>query len=166
MPQTTLLFDWRVDYPLDAPAQKPGGVEVRKATAITAASWAANVTTYTATGHGIPIGSGVIVTVIGMLPVAFNGQFLGSAPTANTIAVSMLTTPGSATQMGTAYYMVLAANAVPNPSMVMSLAEEEKPKAKEEVDEEEQEDEDTEEEVEEEDEEEESTRPRSPRRRR
>ena len=177
MPQTTVLPDWRATYPIDAPAMKPSGVEVRKSVAISAASWLTGVTTYTVAAHGLPVGSGAYITVQGMTPATFNGQFNANITSATAFTVAMGTTPGTATAFGTAYYMNLASNAIPNaeefaqPMAVgspeytkmladMDAAKSGKPKVEEEESEEEPEDEGEEEEGEEETEEEEPTPPR------
>lgn len=62
---------------------------------ITAATWAANKATYTTSAaHGIPVGS--TVTITGVLPAGYNGNFTTIAgTTGSTIVVAMPTNPGT-----------------------------------------------------------------------
>src|SRR6516164_7430747 len=114
MPQNTVLPDWRATYPIDAPAMKPAGVEVRKSVAISAAAWVTGVTTYTTAAHGLTVGTGAYVSIQGMTPTTFNYSGPVNVASATTVTVGVTPTPGTATAFGTMYYMNLSSTAIPN----------------------------------------------------
>lgn len=67
--------------------------------AITGAAWLSNVSTFTCNGHGIPVGANI--TVAGMTPSGYDGQYVVTAADTNTFSVAELSNPGSFSAGGT-----------------------------------------------------------------
>jgi hypothetical protein len=113
MPQTTVLSQWKAEYPMQAPFLQPGGDIVTKTGVATAAAWLTGTTTFTVPAHGITVGTPVWITTGGFAPAGYNGQFWAVAASATTFTVPMAN-PGTQTALGSVYYMTLVAGAVPN----------------------------------------------------
>jgi hypothetical protein len=74
--------------------------EVTRTASITAASWASNVATFTATAHGFDNGDVVVIT--GVTPTAYNRHGVVANKTANTFEITIGSNPGTYTSGGTA----------------------------------------------------------------
>jgi len=114
MVQTTVLPSWRATYPIQAPAQKPGGTTPNKALTASGIAWATGLVTVTTPAHNIPVGSAAWVTLSGFAPAGYNGQYLCNVASATTLTYPLTSNPGTATTQGSVSYMVLPASAVPN----------------------------------------------------
>jgi hypothetical protein len=123
VPQTTVLQSWRATYPIQAPAQKPGGVHPGPVFAVSAATWLTGTVTLTTAAHGQPVNSQNWITVYGMVPLAYNGRYFATFASATTITYAKTPTPGAATTLGSATFLVLAANATPNAGMMQAQVE-------------------------------------------
>lgn len=118
MPQTTVLSTWRVDYPILAKAQKPGGITVLSAIIswVGGAVVAAGGSTY-AVGNTITLANGVVLTVLTISGTAVATVAITTAgslaypTTPPTNPVAQVSTSGSGTG---ATFNLTWAYAVPN----------------------------------------------------
>jgi hypothetical protein len=69
------------------------------AVTITAASWSANVVTFTIGAHSYLVGQSIVVS--GMAPAGYNGTFVISAVTGTTVSAVLVGSPGASTVRGT-----------------------------------------------------------------
>lgn len=76
-----------------------GGTATQTTKAVTGATWLSSVSTFTCTGHGIPVGAKV--TVAGVTPSGYNGDYTVTAVTENTFSVADASDPGSFSVAGT-----------------------------------------------------------------
>jgi hypothetical protein len=126
MPQTSVLPQWKADYPILQPRQKPGGYPGTVVRTASASVWAAGVVTLTVPAVTDPVGSNVPITVTGFTPAGFNGSYTGTIASTTSITYPLTTSPGLSTVQGTVSYpgmiplaisTTLPANAVPNKAM-------------------------------------------------
>ena len=66
---------------------------------ITGATWASSASTFTCNTHGIPVGANI--TVAGMTPSGYDGNYVVTAADANTFTVAESSDPGSFSSGGT-----------------------------------------------------------------
>jgi hypothetical protein len=66
---------------------------------ITGATWATNVSTFTCNTHGIPVGANI--TVAGMTPSGYDGNYVVTAVDTNTFSVADAVDPGAFSAGGT-----------------------------------------------------------------
>lgn len=69
---------------------------------INSITWLSNLVTVTlATPHGIPNGATVPITIAGVTPSGYNGNFQGTSTGSNTVTYPLVSNPGSETVLGT-----------------------------------------------------------------
>jgi len=118
MPQTTELPLYRLNYPILAMTQKPGGVAIGTVLNTTT-TWATGVATATcASAHGIPVGGQVMVSVTGVVPIAYNGFVVATATSTTAFTYSLTPNPGVVTTQGQMSWVPMPASSVPNPGAV------------------------------------------------
>ena len=127
MPQTSVLPQWRADYPILTPRQKaPLWVPHSVSLTPSATTWAAGVVTMTVAAVADPVGSTYPITVVGFTPAGYNGSYTGTIASSTSITFPLAANPGAVTVEGTVSYTgvalstistTLPANAVPNKAM-------------------------------------------------
>lgn len=144
MPQTSVLPQWKADYPILTPRQKPSGIRKDVSRTASASSWAAGKVTLTVPSLADTVGTVYSMVVSGFTPAGYNGSVNGTIASATSITYPLAVDPGLSTVQGTVKYTAvvplvisttLPANAVPNKAMYAAgtpiMMEAEEPPAEE-----------------------------------
>lgn len=76
-----------------------GGAGYKSSTSVSGATWLASVATFTSTSHGFSNGDNI--TIRGVVPTNYNGNYVVANAAANTFDVTLVANPGTYTSGGT-----------------------------------------------------------------
>src|SRR5215510_6044969 len=104
MPQITVLSQWRADYPILAPPQKPSGIIRSVTRTASAGAWAAGKITLTLPSLADVVGTQYDIVVAGFTPAGYNGSYRGTVASATSMTYLKTTDPGATSVLGNVTY--------------------------------------------------------------